>query len=372
MAQEIVHGIAMLSEVVERLGVGRLMLVADGMFSNLPIHTYVEEIGAELVPFDNFGSNPLYEDVCKGVELFRKTGCEAILAVGGGSSIDVAKCIKLYSHRDPTKPYIEQIPMDSGVPLIAVPTTAGTGSESTRFAVIYYQGKKQSIAHPSIIPDYAILEPSVLTTLPPYQRGCTAMDALCQGIESWWSVNSTNKSRALSRKAVEILSERIIIYVKGTGDSKEDKEIAEAMMVAANYAGQAINIAQTTAPHAFSYKLTSLYGLPHGHAVAVCLPEIWKYMLENIGKCCVDSRGEAFLSDIFDQISRSLHCTSVSEAVTYMHSLLSSLELAYPRGKHRQEELIALVEAVNPIRLKNSPVGLDSKAIRQIYEQILR
>lgn len=366
--QTILHGIAMLPEVVAQLGISKLMLVADGAFAHLPIREQVEAVGVELVPFGQFGSNPLYEDVCKGVELFRQRGCDALLAVGGGSSIDVAKCIKLYCRMEPTTLYLEQEPRDSGVPLIAVPTTAGTGSESTRFAVIYYQGKKQSITHPSIVPDFAILEPRVLATLPPYQRACTVMDALCQGVESWWSVNSTEYSRTLSRKAVELLSARVVPYVKGTGDAETDKDV----MTAANCAGQAINITQTTAPHAFSYKLTSLYGLPHGHAVGVCLPDIWQYMLEDRGRHCVDARGEAFLADIFAAIAGALRCDGVEEAVVYMRRLLVDLGLKSPSAKDRESELAMLVEAVNPVRLKNNPVGLGGEAIRQIYEQIVR
>ena len=82
------------------------------------------------------------------------------------------------------------------IPFLAMPTTAGTGSEATRYAVIYYDGKKQSVTHDSVVPDVAILEPKVLKTLPLYQKKCTMMDALCQGIESWWSMNSTDESKA--------------------------------------------------------------------------------------------------------------------------------------------------------------------------------
>ncbi len=126
--------------------------------------------------------NPLYEQVCGGVNLFNKEQCELIVAIGGGSTIDVAKCIKLYCKMDSRINYLKQETFDSGITLIAVPTTAGTGSESTRHAVIYYEGVKQSISHTSIIPDYAVLEPSVLKTLPVYQKKCTMLDALCQAM----------------------------------------------------------------------------------------------------------------------------------------------------------------------------------------------
>ena len=369
--QTILNGISTLEPLVARLGVRRLLLVADSSFQYLSIRGQVESVGVPYVVFDQFGSNPLYEDVCKGVELFRQRQCDGILAVGGGSSIDVAKCIKLYCKMDPRVNYLEQEPMDSGVPLVAVPTTAGTGSESTRFAVIYYGGKKQSVNHESIIPNYAILEPSVLRTLPLYQKKCTVMDALCQGIESWWSIHSTEESRRLSRRSVELLVDNVGAYVGIAGGEESDMDVAETVMQAANMAGQAINITQTTAPHAFSYKLTSWYGLPHGHAVAVCLPVIWEYMLDNVEQRCIDSRGADYLINVFNQIAQALHCNSAREGVVFMRRLIDAMQLANPIGKDRTSELDMLVSSVNPIRLKNNPVRLDEAAIRGIYERIV-
>ena len=370
--QKIIHGIGQLEKVVSQLGVRNLLLVVDASFPYLNIRRQVEGLKVHYVIFDQFGPNPLYEDVCKGVELFCQAHCDAILAVGGGSSIDVAKCIKLYCKMDSSIFYLGQEPTDSGIPLIAVPTTAGTGSESTRFAVIYFEGKKQSINHLSIIPNYAVLEPSVLKTLPAYQKKCTVLDALCQGIESWWSLNSTDESRKKSRQAVESLSESIIPYVQGTGDELSDMKYAETVMAAANMAGQAINITQTTAPHAFSYKLTSLYGLPHGHAVAVCLPDIWEYMLDNVGQHCIDPRGVDYLVDTFSQIAQALHCNSATEGIGFVRSLLNTMQMAYPVGNDREEELETLVMSVNPVRLKNNPVSLDTPTIRNIYEHVVK
>ena len=188
--QHICKGLQSIETALKEVSSKRYMLVHDPSFHHLPVKDYVKPD----VVFDDFTSNPLYEQVCKGVELFNAHHCDAIIAVGGGSTIDVAKCIKLYCKMDPTMNYLQQEYRDSGVPLIAIPTTAGTGSESTRYAVIYYEGKKQSVTHESIIPTYAILEPRLLKTLPLYQKKCTMLDAMCQCIESLWSVNSTDES----------------------------------------------------------------------------------------------------------------------------------------------------------------------------------
>lgn len=342
------------------------MLVADASFPYLNIHNKVEQYLHAQVLFDSFGPNPLYEDVVRGVELFEKNGCNAIVAVGGGSCIDVAKCIKLFSKLPHGSNYLQAEWTDSGIPLIAIPTTAGTGSESTRYAVIYYEGAKQSISHPSIIPNYAILEPEVLSTLPLYQKKCTLLDALCQGIESWWSINSTELSIYHSSFAVSTIIENMENYLNG-GDLLSTRLV----MNAANRAGQAICITQTTAPHAFSYKLTSIYGLPHGHAVAVCLPAIWQYMLSGKNSC-IDNRGWNHVQRVFEAISQALHCSSPQDAIDWFQSMLVKLEINPPLAKARENELNLLTESVNPIRLKNSPVAIDRDAAYNIYNSILQ
>ncbi len=358
--QEILKGIEQVERVLKGLGSSRFLLVCDAAFPHLGI-----ALPEAAACFDQFTPNPLYEDVCKGVELFNREGCDAIVAVGGGSTIDVAKCIKLYCRMDSSINYLQQTPVDTQVPLVAVPTTAGTGSESTRYAVIYYEGKKQSIAHESIIPDFAVLEPSLLKTLPPYQKKCTMLDALCQGIESMWSVNSTEESMEFSKKAIGLIKEHWHEYiVNNTGQA------AESVMLAANYAGRAINITQTTAPHAMSYKLTSMYGIPHGHAVALCLPQVWKYMIEH-PEGCIDPRGRGHLEQVFQYIGRIMGCGTPEEALALFRNVMTELQMPSPRSTSSEADLETLTQSVNPVRLKNNPVALPQEAIYDIYYKIL-
>lgn len=361
--QVIYHGIGHLSDALE--GSSKVLLVCDSSFPYLNIKADIEAMGVPYVVFSDFTPNPLYEDVCKGVELFNITKCDTILAVGGGSSMDVAKCIKLYCRMDKETLYLDQEYKDTSVKLIAIPTTAGTGSESTRYAVIYYDGKKQSVTHESIIPNVAILEPKVLKTLPLYQKKCTMLDALCQGIESWWSVNSTDESKEYSRIAVETIMKWWREYIFENTD-----ESANHIMEAANYAGRAICITQTTAAHAFSYKITSLYKLPHGHAVAVGLPEIWQYMIDNMDKC-IDLRGKEYLTGIFSDISMAMGCETPSLAIKEFRQMMQEMDMANPVATNREEELGILSRSVNPIRLKNNPVDIDSYSIKNLYERVL-
>lgn len=362
--QTIYNGIDHLLEALS--GAKKILLVCDSSFQFLNIKNEIERIPVPFVKFDQFTPNPLYEDVCKGVELFNAEQCDAILAVGGGSSMDVAKCIKLYCKMSKDKLFLEQEYKDTGIKLIAIPTTAGTGSESTRYAVIYYNGKKQSVTHESIIPNVAILEPKVLKTLPLYQKKCTMLDALCQGIESWWSVNSTDESKEYSKIAVETIMKWWHEYIFENTD-----ESAKHIMEAANYAGRAICITQTTAPHAFSYKLTSMYGLPHGHAVAVCLPVIWEYMMEHHEEC-IDSRGFKYLSGVFDEIAHSLGTDSPKEAIVLYREMMKAMELWNPVSEDREPDIEVLFSSVNPVRLKNNPVALSELAIKVLYSIIVK
>lgn len=359
--QKILKGHKNIEIALEEVGSRNYLLVCDSSFSFLPIK---DEFHPKTI-FDQFTPNPLYEQVCKGVELFNSNQCDTIVAIGGGSTIDVAKCIKLYCKMNPAQNFLQQEAKDSGVPLIAIPTTAGTGSESTRYAVIYFEGKKQSVTDESIIPNYAILEPMLLKTLPLYQKKCTMMDALCQGIESWWSVNSTDESKMYSKIAVQMIMQYWEDYIFHNTD-----EAAEGIMTAANYAGRAINITQTTAPHAMSYKLTSMYGLPHGHAVALCLPVVWQYMI-NHPEQCVDPKGKDYLLTTFDDIARALECPSAYDAANFMQNLLSTLKLDNPKTNDLKKDLEILSNSVNPIRLKNNPVELLQPIIYQFYNILL-
>ena len=371
--QQIINGIDKLAGILREVGCRKLFLVVDASYPFLNIKDSIESLSVEeKVMFSDFTPNPLYEQVCNGIELLKSSQCDTILAVGGGSAIDVAKCIKLAVLAEEGNAAIipplvsQRLPIDGAkIPFFAVPTTAGTGSESTHNAVMYYEGAKQTVTNDGVLPDYAILEPSVLKTLPLYQKKCTMMDALCQGIESWWSVNSTEESYEYSRKAVELIMANWHKYIFGNDD-----EAAAQIMLAANYGGRAINITQTTAAHAMSYKITSLYKLPHGHAVAVGLPVIWEYMVNNMEKC-VDKRGQEYLAGIFTEISKAMCCETPYEAIAKFRQMMKEMQLPNPISGNRTQEINLLTHSVNPIRLRNNPVALDDATIQAIYNKIV-
>lgn len=373
MKQFIFNGISHLREALQNAT--KVFLVCDSSFSYLNIKTDIENMGVPYVVFSDFSPNPIYEDVCKGIDLFQITKCDTLLAVGGGSAIDVAKCIKLAvlakeGNNALVPPLVNtRVECDgTKLPFIAIPTTAGTGSESTHNAVMYYEGAKQTVTNDGILPDYAILEPSVLRTLPLYQKKCTMMDALCQGIESWWSVNSTEESYEYSRQAIELIMNNWRKYI-----FENDDVAAANVMLGANYGGRAINITATTAAHAMSYKITSLYNLPHGHAVAVCLPEIWEYMIGHMDKC-IDKRGNVYLDDIFKKIARTMGSDTPMDAIAIYRDMMNKMNLDKPTSylSHRISDIDLLSSSVNPIRLINNPIELDIISIKSLYEIIVK
>ena len=345
----------------------KILLVCDPSISFLGINDYFltleERLGVKVVRFSDFQPNPLYESVVKGVDVFLTEACDTIVAVGGGSAMDVAKCIKLYSNMDRSENYLKQSIVPNDTPFIAVPTTAGTGSEATRYAVIYYEGEKQSIADYSCIPPVVLFDTSVLETLPLYQKKATLMDAMCHSIESFWSVNSTDESKGYSREAIGLIIKNYKDYLAGD-DSKN-----ELMLKASHIAGKAINITQTTAGHAMSYKLTSLFRIAHGHAAALCIKGIWPFMVEHTGNC-IDARGEEYLKGTFAEIADAMGCSSVEEAISKFGNMVDELGLEVPENV-TDKDYEVLKNSVNPVRLKNNPVALSVEDIDFIYHSVL-
>ena len=345
----------------------KVLLVCDLSIQFLDkFNKKLEEISIPMIRFSDFQPNPLYESVVEGVKLLRNEECDSIIAVGGGSAMDMAKCIKAYCQMegDGTEGgFLKQEIRPNGIPFLAMPTTAGTGSEATRYAVIYFEGKKQSVTSESFIPETVLMDPDCLKTLPLYQKKATMCDALCHAIESFWSVNSTEESREYSRSAIQGVMEHMEGYLNNTEEGRK------GMLLAANTAGKAINITQTTAGHAMCYKITSLFGCAHGHAAMLCDRVLYPWMTDNTDKC-IDPRGEAYLKLILDEIGQALGCENAKAGAKKLQEIFDFLTFEIPAATDAQYE--ELKTSVNPVRLKNHPVALDENTIDQLYHEILR
>ncbi len=334
----------------------------------MKIYEYINNLSnrIEIIRFSSFKSNPGYESVVEGVKKYREVGCNILMAVGGGSAIDIAKCIKLYTKLpgDGTDgSWLQSSGAKNDTELLAIPTTAGTGSEATRYAVVYYGGKKQSITSDIIIPNVVLFDPCVLDSLPEYQKKSTVMDALCHAVEAFWSINSTEESKHYSKVAIEMIVENIEDFLAG------DKSKNSIMQEAAYMAGKAINITQTTAGHAMSYGLTSKYGISHGHAVALCVREVWPWMLNASAKACVDKRGGRYLEEVYLSLAETFGKKDPLDGYMKFRNIVDSLDFANPVGN--VEDIEILSGTVNQTRLSNHPVRLTEDDVKSLYGKIV-
>lgn len=359
--QNVVLGIDKLEGILKTYNLHNPLIVVAGFLKDY-ICTLMEKANVKYAIFTNFSANPRYENVMDAMKVFKDNACDSIVSLGGGSAMDVAKCVKLFLPMDDKEDYLTQKHVYINLKHIAIPTTAGTGSESTRFIVFYKDGIKQSIADDMVLPDVAILEKDFLKSLPLNQKTATMFDALSQAIESMWSVNSTHKSTEYSEKAIKLILNNYQKYLAN------DESVMQDMMLASNLAGKAINITQTTAAHAMSYKITSHFGIPHGHAVALVLPFVWKYLDDNCDKT-FDVRGKEHLRKVLNNINELFGFEntddSINKYVSIMHEFKMINKLDYDA-----QLLDNFANSVNPIRLRNFPVALDKDTIQKIYTKI--
>ena len=315
----------------------------------------INSITSNITLFSDFNSNPKYEDIKKGIELFKKSNTKKIISIGGGSSIDVAKCIKLFSTLDNEEDFLENKYNYNNIYHIAIPTTSGTGSESTGIAVMYYKGNKLSIYHESILPQVAILDYNLLISLSDYQKKSTMLDSLSQAIESYWSKGSNDESKEHSIKCINLILDNYKLYLEN------DLDALKNMLRASNYSGKAINISRTTAPHSMSYKLTSLYNISHGHAVALSLIPCWKLLYNK-------SKSNNYLKEILESLAKVLKQDSIEESINYISNIIEELDL--PETIIKDEDLNVLVESVNIERLSNNPIIFNKEELYNLYKSI--
>ncbi len=223
-------------------------------------------------------TDPTTEDVEAGYRAFRDQGCKAIVALGGGSRIDCAKGIAAKAAR-PRKSVTKLqglLKVLRPVPtLIAIPTTAGAGSETTVAAVITdsVTHRKASINDPFLIPKYAVLDPELTASLPPETTAATGMDALAHAVEAYTNgTYNTRLENELALKAVRLIHGNL----QRAWENGRDLEARQAMQLGAFYAGRAFTRGCVGYVHAIGHTLGGLYGVPHGQAMAALLPKVMR------------------------------------------------------------------------------------------------
>lgn len=361
-------------EILDDLGAENVLLVIDeaayvGSGAAASLANAMAQRSVQ--SFQGFQLNPKLEDVERGVELFRRVQPQAILAIGGGSALDIAKLISACSVQEVaaadliTGRYTIQ---RAGPPLIAVPTTAGTGSEATHFAVAYVAGKKYSLAHRSLLPAFVVLDPALTFSLPPKVTATSGLDALCQAVESTWAVGATDESMNYAVEAMSLVAANLEPAVNCPTPAART-----AMMQGAHLAGKAINITKTTAPHAISYTITSDFRVPHGSAVALTLAAFLRYNGQVDDATCCDRRGAEAVRLRIAKIIRTLGATNIDEACQKFTTLVAAVHCPTRLGEVgiSARDIEHLITEANVERFANNPRLIDRETLRGLLTALL-
>ena len=323
--------------------------------------------GLEVYVFDKVEPNPSLETVESGGRLARSSNIDVIVAFGGGSAIDAAKGISLLNVkgggiRDYLYPYIVE---EDTTPLIAIPTTCGTGSEVTKYAVLtdLQQKRKCVLVGPGIVPVISILDPEVLSSLPPNLTAYTSFDALSHAIEAYLSKLNTPISDVFSLESIKIIVNHMVEGYKG---SFEDRTW---LFYASYLAGLAINIAGTIMVHGLGYYLTTHHDVHHGLANAMILPYAIEFNAPVVGERIVKLAETLGISsgDPSKDAKRIISTILKLRSSVGIPSRLVELGV-------REEELDTMVSiAIKYERnLKNNPRKIGASDVRDIYKKALK
>ena len=230
----------------------------------------LEKAGVSCAVYDRVSSDPTTSDVDEGAAFAKENGCDVIVAAGGGSPLDAAKGIGML-----VTDYEKAAPDKESLPIIAIPTTAGTGSEATRYSVITDTDRniKMLLSTDGIIPKVAILDFAITKSLPSFMTAATGMDALTHAIESYINVNASPMTKMYSLEAIRLISKSLIPAVL----DGRNEQAREDMLLAALYAGIAICSAPTALVHSMSRPLGAWFHIPHGLANAMLLSSVMEY-----------------------------------------------------------------------------------------------
>ena len=269
--------------LIRREGCRKVLLVTGKHVIRLPqvqeLLTQMKENGLPYALFNDLSPNPTSDQVEAGVQVYRQMGCDGIVALGGGSPMDCAKAIGARIARPGRSVSRLQGLLKVGrplPPLFAIPTTAGTGSETTLAAVITDSGthRKAAINDPRLMPRYALLDPSLTLDLPPFTTAITGMDALCHAVESYTNrTYCTQKELRFAVLAVQLIHD----YLPRAFAHGEDPVARGQMLKASFLAGRSFTRGCVGYVHAVGHTLSALYGTPHGLAMAILLPHVIRF-----------------------------------------------------------------------------------------------
>lgn len=260
--------------------------------------------GMSLASFEHHGGEPTLSDLAALLNETRKLDINWMAAVGGGSVLDLAKaCAGLFNGKHDVSSYHDGLPIEAqGIPFLAAPTTAGTGSEATMVSVLIdaEKGIKKSIRDPSYMARLALLDSELLASCPPGVIACSGMDAFTQAIESYSSIMAVWWSRSLALKALELIADSLESVYQDPAS-----EAADSLLTGSYLAGMALSASRLGVVHGLAHPLGARYHLPHGLVCAVCLPYAIELNRDSLGSK-YDEMSEAAGGDLLSETWRLL------------------------------------------------------------------
>ena len=345
--------IAQLSGILKDMGVTRAVLVCDP-FLQEKAQEILRNIPEILGVFSGVEPNPQLRGAARAASLARETGAEAIIGMGGGSTMDTAKfaAATALSELSPDECYERVLFADRRLKIIAIPTTAGTGSEVTQVSVMSRGEEKKTMNNPAFMPAAAVIDPELMLTVPPRTTMITGLDALSHALEGFWSVNHQPVCDLYAEEAIRLILQNL----ERSFRDGSDLEARSSMAYAATLAGLAFGQPKTAGCHACSYPLSQDYHLPHGEACA--------FTLDSFVRINTSPRME-------EMLRRAGLPGGSEELVERIRALKAMAGLRTKLGDLGQVDVEKLAEdcAVHPL-MRNNPVKMSPADLRTMFEAL--
>lgn len=348
-------------ELAEKLGCRKGLLVSDRFFAANGLAKQIAEKSGGILQgiFSEVSSNPEVTEADNCAKMLREGKYDFVAALGGGSAMDCAKAAAMAAlDGNSIRKYHgtgEKVP-DAHLPLIAIPTTAGTGSEVTCVSVLTdsENGKKSPIVSDSFYPVYALIDPELTYTTPPSVTAGTGIDVLSHALEGYWSRGHQPICDACAVHALKL----VFRYLYQAYQEPKDPEAREKMAEASVIAGLAFTLPKTTASHACSFPLTNIYHIPHGEACGLTLD----YFLRINASAETDGRITA--------LAEGLGFGSADEMADEIHAMKERMGLRNDlKDLHLTDAQIDdLVRISRHPNLYNNPVDITDEMLREMYE----
>lgn len=366
--------IEQIADIVKDYGASRVLIISDKGVARAGLierpKALLEAAGIVVTILDDTPPEPEVEQANAIFSTAKSSGCDMVVGIGGGSAMDVAKLIAVLLNNDVTlRELLNKAPIARrGLPTLMIPTTAGTGSETTPNSIVLVPEDelKVGIVSPKLMPDCVILDPKMTLGLPPAITASTGMDALCHAIECYTSKKGNPFSEMIALKAISLIS-RSIRRAFNTGT---DIDARHDMLLGAMYGGMCIATSSTTAVHALAYPLGGKYRIAHGVSNAILLPFVMRFnAVGNEDKF----RDVAVAMDLdVDPTDSKAATEKFIEAIFELNRDLQ-IPSDLKRWNITEADLETLVEGAAKVTrlLDNNPRPMNKDDIRAIYTQLI-